>query len=82
MNKILVTLPVIVIIGVIAILALNSNQNSEQCIITIFGNRYDVTSLQTTHSGGNVYECGTDMSQTYRDQHGTDVSRIQPYLIP
>ena len=52
------------------------------CVVTIFGKQYDVSPLQTTHSGGNVFVCGTDMTTTYQGMHGTDVTRILPYLIP
>lgn len=51
------------------------------CIITVFGQQYDVTSLQNAHTGGNIFTCGTDMTATFQIQHGTDVSRIAPYLI-
>lgn len=51
------------------------------CIVTIFGQQYDVTSLQTNHTGGNIFVCGTDMTTTYQSMHGTDVSRMLPYLI-
>lgn len=51
------------------------------CIITLFGLQYDVTSLQTSHTGGNIFTCGTDMTAIYQPQHGTDVTRMIPYLI-
>lgn len=51
------------------------------CIITVFGNQYDVTALQTSHSGGNIFVCGTDMTATFQSMHGTDVSRIAQYLV-
>lgn len=59
----------------------SSTNTNSQCIITLFGNKYDVTSLTTTHSGGNVFSCGTDMTTVYQGQHGTNLSRMQPYLI-
>jgi len=51
------------------------------CIVTLFGQQYDVTSLQTNHTGGNIFVCGTDMTAAYQAQHGTNVSRMAPYLI-
>lgn len=51
------------------------------CIITVFGQQYDITALQNAHTGGNIFTCGTDMTATFQTQHGTDVSRIAPYLI-
>lgn len=47
------------------------------CIVTVAGNKYDVAELRKTHSGGNVFVCGTDMTATYTGQHGTDYARIQ-----
>ena len=51
------------------------------CIITLFGKQYDVASLRSTHPGGDVFACGTDMTAAYQRQHGTDVSRMQAYLV-
>ena len=55
---------------------------STDCVITLFGVLYDVTSLQNTHSGGNIFVCGTNMTSTYQGMHGTNVSRMAPYTIP
>lgn len=54
---------------------------SSSCIITLFGKQYDVTALQASHTGGNIFACGTDMTATYQAMHGTDVSRMIPYLV-
>ena len=35
------------------------------CIVTINGASYNITSLVKSHSGGNVFKCGTDMSSTF-----------------
>lgn len=59
----------------------NVAQNNNSCLITLFGKQYDVFSLQTTHSGGNVFSCNSDMTSTYQARHGTDVSRMQKYLV-
>ncbi|MFA6017173.1 MAG: hypothetical protein WC744_03740 [Patescibacteria group bacterium] len=63
--------------------AVNNNvaQNSNSCLITLFGKEYDVFSLQTTHSGGNIFTCNSDMTSTYQTRHGADVSRMQKYLV-
>ena len=58
-----------------------NGDNSGRCIITVFGKSYDVTPLQTSHPGGNVFVCGADNSSAYQSAHGTNVSRIQPYLV-
>jgi len=51
------------------------------CVVTIFGKRYNITTLVNSHSGGNVFTCGADMTASYRSRHGTDVSRMNRYLI-
>lgn len=61
--------------------ASSQNSVSNACIITLFGNKYDVTTLQDTHSGGNVFVCGTDQTALYQSQHGNNVDRMQPYLV-
>ena len=58
-----------------------STVNNNQCIVTISGTQYDVTRLRTTHSGGDVFKCGTDMTSAYQGKHGTNMSRMQAYLI-
>jgi hypothetical protein len=44
-------------------------QPVNRCIVTIEGNRYDVTPLKSTHSGGDIFVCGTDMTATFFTQH-------------
>jgi len=61
--------------------AQNTSTNTNACIVTLFGNQYDVTSLRQTHSGGDVFVCNSDMTTTYQNQHGTNLSRMQPYLV-
>ncbi|MCA9386191.1 hypothetical protein KC717_06105 [Candidatus Dojkabacteria bacterium] len=60
--------------------------NTEQsetlsCRITLWGKLYDVTNLRKTHSGGDTFVCGTDMSTSYQMQHGIDLGRMSQYLI-
>jgi len=52
------------------------------CVVTIFGVQYNVAPLQAPggHSGGNIFTCGTDMTSVYQGMHGTNVSRIKPYI--
>jgi len=40
-----------------------------RCLISVDGQRYDVTSFRNTHSGGNIFQCGADMSATFHNQH-------------
>ena len=59
----------------------SSINTAGNCIITLFGNRYDITTLRQAHSGGNVFNCGADMTAVYQGRHGTNVSRMQIYLV-
>ena len=54
---------------------------SNKCIVTIKGSKYDVTTLRNTHSGGDIFNCNTDMSTTFTNQHGNDLARIKQYLV-
>lgn len=58
-----------------------TGNNTSQCLITLFGSLYDITSLRKSHPGGDVFVCGTDQSSTYQKTHGTNMSRMQPYLV-
>lgn len=52
------------------------------CIIVIDGGRYDVTAFRGSHSGGDIFSCGQDMSQTFWGQHGQkQLSTMQKYRI-
>lgn len=55
--------------------------NSSSCIVTVFGKQYDVTTLRSTHTGGDVFTCGTDMTAIYQGRHSTRVNLISPYLV-
>lgn len=57
------------------------NISNNQCIITVSGQQYDVTNLRNTHSGGNIFECNTDMTNVYQGKHGSGLSLISKYLI-
>lgn len=66
----------------------NTNQNigtqnttTQKCIITLFNNKYDVTSFRREHPGGNIFKCGEDMTEEYRSQHGLDLKQIERFKI-
>lgn len=59
----------------------DNTPNSSRCIITIDGQKYDVTEFLKIHSGGDVFKCGADMTADYQSRHGTNVSIMQRYLI-
>ncbi len=52
------------------------------CIITLDGSSYNVTNLQRTHSGGDIFNCGSDMSATFWGKHGQSIfNKMQQYRI-
>lgn len=55
---------------------------SNRCIVTIDGVRYDLTDFRFIHSGGDIFNCGTDMSAIFWGQHGQSMlNRLQRYRI-
>lgn len=67
-------------IALVTIPAAGSQTNANLCIITLFGQQYNVASLRNSHPGGDVFVCGADQTATYQSAHGTNVSRMQTYL--
>jgi predicted heme/steroid binding protein len=59
----------------------NSMGTSATCIITIDGQKYDVESLRSTHTGGDIFQCGTDMSAAFHRKHDDNLQMIQKYLV-
>ena len=59
----------------------NSNGTTATCIITIDGQKYDVESLRNTHTGGDIFQCGTDMSAAFHRKHDDNLQMIQKYLV-
>ncbi len=52
------------------------------CIITLDGGSYDVTRLKSTHSGGDIFACGSDMSATFWSKHGQSIfNKMQQYRL-
>jgi hypothetical protein len=87
MKKILLGIMTVFVFGIVGLGVIkvagsfSKAQAATACIITLFGQQYDVASLQTSHTGGNIFACGTDMTATYQAQHGTNVTRMIPYLV-
>lgn len=54
---------------------------AKTCIVTINGKRYDVERLRRTHSGGDVFVCNSDMTNTFKSEHGANYGLITPYLL-
>jgi cytochrome b involved in lipid metabolism len=55
---------------------------SNRCIIVIQGVKYDVTDFRNIHSGGNIFKCGTDMTNIFFGQHNSStLSAMAKYRI-
>jgi cytoskeletal protein RodZ len=53
-----------------------------RCIVTVSGNKYDVTVYRTQHSGGDIFKCGTDMTSIFFGQHSSGkLSQMSKYLV-
>lgn len=53
-----------------------------RCIISVNGVQYDVTAFRNIHSGGNIFTCGTDMTQVFYSQHSDKtLERMQQYKL-
>lgn len=61
--------------------SVNSNTNTNSCIILVNGKKYDVEPLRSTHRGGDIFVCGTDMTSQFKSQHGMDFQRLSKYLV-
>lgn len=60
----------------------NSSQEIvEKCIITINEKKYDVTNFRDKHKGGDVFKCGEDMSEAFKNAHQNDFKRLEPFKI-
>lgn len=55
-------------------------KDSSRCLITISGNQYDVTTFRTRHGGGDIFNCGTDMTAAYHSAHGNNLGPISGLL--
>lgn len=75
------SLPSQVVRGAQTSAANTSTSNTNNCIITLSGQQYDVTTLRQTHSGGDVFQCGADMTAVYQKKHGSNLSMMQKYLV-
>lgn len=62
------------------VLTTTITNNTNRCLVTLFGKQYDVASLRGTHGGGDIFNCGADMSTIYQNKHGSSLSRMTAYL--
>lgn len=43
-----------------------------RCLIGIDGAQYDVSAYRSMHPGGDIFQCGADMSRVFWAQHGAN----------
>lgn len=61
---------------------LKSIPETERCVISIRGQKYDVSLFRNNHPGGNIFKCGEDMTDAFNKQHGEkQLQQIQKYKI-
>lgn len=61
---------------------LKSIPDSQRCVVTIRGEKYDVSTFRDKHPGGNVFKCGEDMTSSFNKQHGEEqIQQIQKYKV-
>ena len=54
--------------------------NSTQCLVTLFGIQYDVSPLRSTHGGGDIFICNSDMTVTFQSRH-MDIAIMAKYKV-
>jgi hypothetical protein len=55
---------------------------NDRCIITLRGSQYDITVFRTVHSGGDIFQCGTDMTAQFDSRHGDrEFQILQQYKL-
>ena len=53
-----------------------------RCLIGIDGAQYDVTAYRSMHPGGDIFNCGADMSGAFWSQHGAGtLSKMAKYRL-
>lgn len=53
-----------------------------RCIIAVDSVQYDITRFRNQHSGGDIFQCGTDMSSIFHGQHDNSfIAKMAPYKI-
>jgi hypothetical protein len=60
----------------------STNEYKEPCVITVRGDKYDVTEFRNKHKGGNIFKCGEDMTDAFNKQHGEkQLKELQKYKL-
>lgn len=58
-------------------------QTTAVCWVIVDGKKYDVTDFRNQHSGGDIFKCGTDMSEEYHGRHGPrEILQMEGLTVP
>ena len=49
---------------------------SNRCIVTVDSVRYDLTDFVNLHSGGDIFVCNTDMSNSFHNRHQNSYLKV------
>lgn len=81
MKKILIIFALLFLSAIVLVITRqpSSQQEKSLCLITINGEIYNVESLRSTHPGGDIYICDSDMTETFNSKHGIDYTRLSGY---
>jgi hypothetical protein len=54
-----------------------------RCIVLVDGEKFDVSEFRRIHSGGDIFQCGADMSAIFHSQHTqSEFTKLQKYRVP
>jgi cytochrome b involved in lipid metabolism len=56
-------------------------ESREKCIIVIQEAEYDVTDFRKKHGGGDVFECGQDMTKSFQGAHKGYLPMIEKFKV-
>lgn len=52
------------------------------CLVVISGVSYDLAAFRAKHSGGDIFQCGTDMTDIFFSQHNASyIQKLAPYKL-
>lgn len=53
-----------------------------RCLVRVKGRVYDLTRFRNQHEGGDIFVCGTDMTDTFYSEHDDSILRdLEKYAL-
>lgn len=60
----------------------NSNKIKDSCLIKIKDKVYNLDKFRSLHSGGDIFQCNTDMTKIFSQNHSDSyLQQLKPYLV-